>query len=283
MNTDLPQQLSLFGETTSKKEKPAYYFGGSRNPIVFNDYDSFVKKFSMENPKTTDDCYTPPEVYDAVLRYVGKITDLTGVQVLRPFYPGGDYENAEYPANGIVIDNPPFSSLRKICKFYSAKHIPFFLFAPAQTSFGCLDLPGVSVVIVGSEIIFENGAYVNCAFLTNLLGDVLVTTSVELTEAFKLHTKRAKPTKERVKYILPTEVLGFSDFVGIAKGDEDFAIKRNEAQSVNEINGHKMFGAKLIASKAAAAKAAAAKAITVSFGTKELAIINTLNERNNEK
>lgn len=293
MNTDRPQQLSLFGEATSSQEKPAYSFGGSRHPIVFHDYDSFVKKFSKGAPKTTDDCYTPPEIYDAVLRFVGTITDLTGVQILRPFYPGGDYENADYPADGVVIDNPPFSILKKICIFYTAKHIPFFLFAPAQTSFGCLDLPGVSMVVVGSQIIFENGAFVNCAFLTNLLGDVLVTTSVELTEAFKRHNKQVKPTKELRKYILPNEVVGFNDFEAIAKGNEDFAIKRNEAQRVKEINGYKVFGSKLIvskaaaakaaAAKAAAAKAAAAKAITVSFGTKELAIINTLNERNNEK
>ena len=31
------------------------------------DYEAFVGKF--EPKKTTDDCYTPPEVYDAVLGY----------------------------------------------------------------------------------------------------------------------------------------------------------------------------------------------------------------------
>ena len=289
--TDRPQQPSLFGEATSSQEKPAYYFGGSRNPIVFHDYDSFVKKFSKVAPNTTDDCYTPPEIYDAVLRYVGTITDLTGAQILRPFYPGGDYENADYPADGIVIDNPPFSFLKKICKFYSAKNIPFFLFAPAQSAIGCLEVPGVSVVFVGSPIIFENGASMNCAFLTNLLGDVLVTTTTELTEAFTLYNKRVKPTKKLRKYINPPEVLGFYDFEKIAKGYEDFAIKRHDAQLVREINGYRMFGTKLIvstetaAAAEAAAEAAAAEAAAenIFFGPKEIAILEALNERNNKQ
>ena len=287
--TDRPQQRSLYGEATSSQEKPKYHFGGSRNPIVFHDYDSFVAKFSKEYHKTTDDCYTPPGIYEAVLRYVGTITDLTGVQILRPFYPGGDYENADYPADGIVIDNPPFSILNKICRFYTSKHIPFFLFAPAQTAFGCLEIPGVSVVVVGSMLIFENGAHVKCAFLTNLLGDVLVTTSVELTESFKLYKQRVKPKKKVRKLILPFEVLGFYDFEKIAKGAEDFAIKRHDAQLVKEINGIKQFGGKLIVSTAAAEKAAAEKAAEekaaedIYFGPKELAILESLNKQNNEK
>lgn len=34
----------------------------------FNDYDGFVDKFKLK--KTTDDCNTPPEVYDVVLQHV---------------------------------------------------------------------------------------------------------------------------------------------------------------------------------------------------------------------
>lgn len=35
---------------------------------VFNDYDGFVEKFKPN--KTTDDCYTPPAVYDAILGWI---------------------------------------------------------------------------------------------------------------------------------------------------------------------------------------------------------------------
>ena len=100
------EQITLFGveEMKPKVKRPQ---GGSQNPIVFTDYDSFVAKFA-DSPKTTDDCFTPQDVYEAVVKYVGTVVDITGKVILRPFYPGGDYENAEYPENGVVIDNPPF-------------------------------------------------------------------------------------------------------------------------------------------------------------------------------
>ena len=36
-----------------------------RQKGLFDDYDGFVEKFKPK--KTTDDCYTPPAVYDYVL------------------------------------------------------------------------------------------------------------------------------------------------------------------------------------------------------------------------
>lgn len=92
--------------------------GGSSNPIVFQDYDSFIAKFA-DNPISTDDCYMPKDVYEAVVEYVGTLTNMTDMVVLRPFYPKGDYENKDYPDNGVVIDNPPFSLFAKIVKFYT--------------------------------------------------------------------------------------------------------------------------------------------------------------------
>ena len=68
-----------------------------------------------------------------MVEYVGTITDMTGKCILRPFYPGGDYENAEYPDNGIVIDNPPFSMFTKIVRWYLANDVPFFLFGNGMT------------------------------------------------------------------------------------------------------------------------------------------------------
>ena len=132
-------------ETTKKQRLK----GGSQNPIVFHDYESFVAKFQNKE-KTTDDTYTPPDVYDAVLAYVRSIYPMEGKEILRPFYPGGDYERAEYPDNGVVIDNPPFSMFTKICRFYSERKIPFFLFGPGLTIFSCLKY--CSVVVVASQI-----------------------------------------------------------------------------------------------------------------------------------
>jgi hypothetical protein len=92
------------------------------------DYDEFVEKFK---PKlTTDECYTPDSVYEAVKTWVVKEYGLDGCEVVRPFWPGGDYENLDYPDGCVVIDNPPFSILSKIKGFYNEHRVKYFLFAP---------------------------------------------------------------------------------------------------------------------------------------------------------
>ena len=104
---------------------------------VFEDYDAFVAKFNADAPKTTDDCFTPQPVYEAILEWLKERVGLEGRCIVRPFYPGGDYENYEYPENCVVVDNPPFSILAKIIRFYVNTGIDYFLFAPALTLFSC--------------------------------------------------------------------------------------------------------------------------------------------------
>ena len=261
------QQLNLFGEDgdvqrygTANLRKPK---GGSQNPIVFHDYESYVAKFQNKE-KTTDDTYTPADVYEAVLAYVRSIYPMEGKEILRPFYPGGDYEHAEYPEDGVVIDNPPFSMFTNICKFYSERGIPFFLFGPGLTIFSCLKY--CSVVVVASEIEFSNGAKVRCNFATNLLGDVLVTSSPSLSKGIAACPSQSQ--KARLpKYQYPKEVLSVSDFQTMAKGDEAFSIRRSEAKIIRNIDLHpkksNLFGDHLLVSKAAAVKAAAVKAAAV--------------------
>ena len=107
--------LDLFGNETEVREKTK-----SRKSL-FDDYDGFTDKFKAK--LTTDDCYTPPEVYAVVLEWVRSRTDLTGKNIVRPFYPGGDYENEEYLPEDVVIDNPPFSILARILRFYKSRDI----------------------------------------------------------------------------------------------------------------------------------------------------------------
>jgi hypothetical protein len=64
-------------------------------------------------------------VFDAVLKYVHENCDLTGKTIIRPFYPGGDFEAIEYPENCAVVDNPPFSIISKIVRFYIANDVRF--------------------------------------------------------------------------------------------------------------------------------------------------------------
>ena len=59
------------------------------------EYDEFVEKFKPK--KTTDDCLTPPEIYDVVADYVAARYGLGQDKFVRPFWPGGDYEGFEYP------------------------------------------------------------------------------------------------------------------------------------------------------------------------------------------
>ena len=105
----------------------------SFKPDLFNNYDDFVSKF--EPKKTTDDCITPTDVYQIVLNHVHEKCNLQGKQIIRPFFPGGDYENIDYPDNAVVIDNPPFSIITQICRYYINNSIQFFLFAPHLTAF----------------------------------------------------------------------------------------------------------------------------------------------------
>ena len=76
----MTEQLNLFGEEDlrPKAKRPAR---GSQSSIVFHDYESFLAKFS-DNPKTTDDCFTPKDVYEAVVKYVGTIYDMSDKVVL---------------------------------------------------------------------------------------------------------------------------------------------------------------------------------------------------------
>lgn len=99
-------------------------------------YEEFVEKFKPK--KTTDDCYTPPAIYEAVKDWAVKEYGIDPATIVRPFYPGGDYERFEYPEGCVVLDNPPFSILSKILRFYDERGIAYFLFAPTLTMFSSM-------------------------------------------------------------------------------------------------------------------------------------------------
>lgn len=53
----------------------------SINKDKFYDYEGFVDKFKPK--KTTDDCYTPPNVYEAIKDWVVNEYDLKGYEIDR--------------------------------------------------------------------------------------------------------------------------------------------------------------------------------------------------------
>ena len=128
------------------------------------EYLEFLDKFKAK--KTTDDCYTPAVVYDAVAKWVENEYKVKRKDFVRPFYPGGDYKAEKYPKGCIVVDNPPFSILAEILNFYKDNGIRFFLFAPTLTLFSSSS--SSSALPCGATVVYENGASVNTSFLTNL-------------------------------------------------------------------------------------------------------------------
>lgn len=279
----MEEQLTLFQDADiPRPPRPKPRLGGSQNSIVFHDYDSFVAKFA-DNPKTTDDCFTPQDVYEAVVRYVGTVTDLTDKVILRPFFPGGDYEHAHYPDNGVVIDNPPFSIFTKCCAFYSAHRIPFFLFGPGLTITSCCKY--CTAVIVADQITFENGAKVKCNFASNLYGDTIITTAPLLNQY--IIACKSQDTKVNLpKYEYPDEILSVSDMQTICRGGVDFAVLRSESAVVRDIDRHPkgsgLFGDHLMLSAAkAAALAAAQNVIKIELSPREQRLVEQLGKIKN--
>ena len=88
-----------------------------------------------------------------------------GRTVVRPFWPDGNFENYDYPKDCVVIDNPPFSILTRIVKFYEERGIDYFLFAPHLTCIGIR--PAHSRICVGVSVTYENGAVVNTSFVAS--------------------------------------------------------------------------------------------------------------------
>ena len=169
------------------------------------DYDGFCEKFKPK--KTTDDCYTPPAVYESVLEYVNRnVSPLEVREVVRPFWPGGDYERHEYPPGCIVIDNPPFSITSQIVRFYIRHGIDFFLFCDGLTCMNMSAVPQVAFHIVKTSVTFENGAQVNISFVTNVRpnGERIVLAG-ELEASLRVACKQ--PSKEKKKLVYPPEVV----------------------------------------------------------------------------
>ena len=270
---------SLFPDfdASPQPRRPKSATGGSGNPIVFHDYESYIAKF-RDVEKTTDDTYTPRDVYEAVCQYVDETVGLAGHEILRPFYPGGDYQNAEYPEDGIVIDNPPFSIFTSICKWYTVRRVPFFLFGPGLTIGSIFNV--CTAVIVSHTLTFENGAKVKCNFASNLFGDTVMMTAPRLDALLK-----ACPSQDNKvnlpKYAYPKNILSVSDMQTISGGGISFAVHRSEAIATNNLDNHpkkgKLFGDHLLISTAKAqAKAQAKNIIPVPLSPREQAIIRRI-------
>ena len=216
-----------------KKEKDGKYTTGESD-----DYREFVEKF--ETKKTTDDCYTPGNVYDAVAEWVRKEYNTKTARFVRPFYPGGDYKKEKYTKGCIVVDNPPFSIFSKIVRFYQQEGIKFFLFAPTLTLFSARDMQGVTYIPVGVGVTYENGARVNTSFITNM-DKPKVRTAPDLYQIVKKENEKnlKKMKKELPVYSYPDYVVTAAMVARWSKYGIDFEIFENEAFRISELDAQK--------------------------------------------
>lgn len=243
------------------------------------EYNEFVDKFKLK--KTTDDCYTPPKVYEAVKEWAVEKYGLQGRPIVRPFYPGGDYQNEKYPENCVVIDNPPFSISSQIYDFYIENGIEFFLFAPSLTLFGG-NRETMNYIVCGTPIVYENGAKVPTSFATNL-GNKKIIVSGELSERLEVANEREKV--ELPKYVYPDTVVSAASLQKISKRgvtleiDDGYFVRKLDAQGEEAIfGGGFLISEKAAAEKAAAEKAAAVECVKWELSEREKAIVKSLGE-----
>ena len=244
-----------------------------------DDYGEFTEKFK---PKlTTDDCYTPVEVYDAVLGWLRKKVDLEGCDIARPFWPGGDYQAYDYKENDVVVDNPPFSILARIVRFYIARGIRFFLFAPQLTIFNSSSSSSVTSIPCSCTVRYANGALVSTGFVSNLFGDLLAMSAPDLRRRVMEAQERARRENavHLPRYEYPPQVLTASMLGYLATHGVDFEIRRPEAVRVSSLAsqracGKSIFGSGFLISE----KKAAEKVIVWGLSDAEREAVRRLGE-----
>ena len=228
------------------------------------EYQAFLEKF--EAKKTTDDCYTPNNIYDVVKKWCIERYGLKGKKIIRPFYPGGDYQKEDYSGDCVVLDNPPFSIISEICEWYTERNIPFFMFAPALTLLG-IARGTMNYVACCVGVTYANGANVSTSFVTNL-GNKKIVASAELRELIEEANKEnlRKMHKELPKYSYPDEVLTATMLGYMAAHGTSIEIEAKDVHFIRALDSQKesgkgLFGSGfLLSEKAAAEKAAAEKA-----------------------
>ena len=203
------------------------------------DYLEFLDKFKAK--KTTDDCYTPAVVYEAVAKWVENEYKVSRKDFVRPFYPGGDYKAEKYTKGCIVVDNPPFSILAEILNFYKDNGVRFFLFAPTLTLFSSSSSSS-SALPCGATVIYENGASVNTSFLTNLEDRAIRFKSCpSLYQAVKAASDEyAKELhKELPKYSYPDYVVTAAFVARLSKYGIPFEVSVGQSCAISSLDSQK--------------------------------------------
>ena len=277
------------GEIAEKKREFEERMAAGEIDEGDEEYQAFLDKFVPK--KTTDDCYTPDLVYEAVAQWVANEYHVAPRHFVRPFYPGGDYQREQYVPDAIVVDNPPFSILSEIIKFYVEKGIRFFLFAPTLTLFSSSSSL-VTALPVAASVTYENKANVNTSFVTNLEDPSIRLRSVpSLYRAVKEANDRnlEEQRRELPKYAYPDNVVTSAFVARLSRYGIDFSVSRAESVTIDALDAQKEQGRAiygkgyLVSERAAAERAAAERAAAIRFALspREREIVAQLGKANN--
>ena len=141
-----------------------------------------------------------------------------------------------------MVDNPPFSILSEIVRWYDEKGIRFFLFAPSLTLFSSSSSSSACALPCGGKITYENGAVVPTSFLTNL-EDNRVRVVPELfrviEEADAKNQGRFKKTLPKYKY--PDEVLTAAMARYMCEHDTALVIRKEDSYHIRQLDAQKEY------------------------------------------
>lgn len=231
---------------------------------VTSEYQEFVDKFK---PKlTTDDCYTPPLVYEAVADWTAQTYGLDKASFVRPFCLGGDYQREEYPPDCVVVDNPPFSIMREIVSWYCQRGIRFLLFNQHTTGMANYVINNRCTVLATSCMVtYANGANVGTSFLTNLETKYIIRSAPDLQKAVEnANAENLKEIrKQQPKYIYPDYIVTSAMVGKYSKYGIAYGVPYGEGKWIKALDSQRkvkkdIFGGGLLVSERAAAERAAA-------------------------
>ena len=262
-------QMNIFGEETAQDA----------------DYQAFVDKFKSK--KTTDDCYTPDNIYEAVAEWVRAEYGVDRADMVRPFWPGCDFERFDYSAGCCVVDNPPFSIITKIQRVYLSRGIRFFLFAPTLTLFSGRGVDS-TFIPCGVSITYANGAKVNTSFITNL-DNCRVRSAPALYQLVRAQNdiNEKAATAQLPHYEYPAHILTAAAAYQYSRLGVDYRLEKADCIRISALDaqrpsGKAIFGSGfLLSDRAAADRAAAEKKLAViwTLSDRERALVDDLNKQ----
>ena len=189
-------------------------------------------------------------------------------------------------------ENPPFSILSAIVRFFCQNGIQFFIFAPSLTLFSAHDCD-VTYIVANAPVTYENGAVVSTGFITNLIPDLRIWCNPDLREQIIA----AQPSEDKTKqgFVYPDNIVTSAVLGRLVAHATELKIRKVSCEHIKssdsaEEQGRSLYGGGYIMSDRAAAERAAAEraaaeraaATRLNISARERAIIERLNEQDKE-